>query len=419
MRQVPKTIRKAVRILTDPIPEFVSLVGRGANQTPFRVVKFDPTALIDEDKDMPKAHEAVIRQDGDKVIKRADIVRIDFASANFATEDAVTSFLTDRGYEDFSVIKSDTGFTVAGRNVIDFDKDSISPIELRPGAVVTVGKVTDPAAEAEPETPEAPKTDGEPTDPQEEGVHKATEGDAEDDEAKKVEEAKAAEVKKAEEDAAKVDPFKIMRETDPDIAKKFDDWIAQFSNAENIKDVMKTGADGLPPGMGEITGAMFTALRNALGRGNNSAVEGIAGEFAEMVVKLAKAFPFATITQSDDIERAAAAKAAAEAEGDTPGDPNAGIAEIVSKAMKAAVGDLSGLADNINTIKVVTDKTAEQTTEVITKMTAMDERVANLEKVRQTRKGEDPDGEDEEKHEETQKADAHNERMRRNSLGIG
>lgn len=413
MRQLPKTIRKTVRVLTDPIPEFVSLVGRGANQTPFRVVKMDPTALIDEDKEMPK--EQVIRQ-GDTVIKRADIVKIDFSAANFPTEDAVTTFLTERGYEDFTVAKSDGGFTVAGRAEDEFETGSTSPIELRPGAVVTVGKLSVAKVTDAEDPPATPSTSDVPTDPPEEGVHKDADGGADDgstDGAEGTKKADAGDKDDADDKGDKGDkgddPHAATRKVNPDLAKKFDDWIAQFSNADNLKDVMKTGADGLPPGMGEITGAMFTALRNVLGRGDNDAVEGIAGEFAEMVVKLAKAFPFATITQQvDDVERDA---------GDAKDDN--GIAKIVRDAMKAAVGDISGLAENINIIKTVTDKTAEQTTEVITRMTTMEQRVTDLEKVRQTRKGADHDDAETEQTEEVQRADEHAEKMRRNSFGIG
>ena len=413
MRQVPKTIRKAVRVLVDPIPEFVSLVGRGANQTPFRVVKVDPTALPEGDEmPNPNKHEAVIRQ-GDKVIKRADILKIEFTAANFPTEDAVKVFLTDRGYEDFQVEKADNGFTVAGRPEDEFEAGSASVIELRTGAMVTVGKLAvAKVADAE-DPPATPTTDDVPTDPPEGSVHKdADAGDGANDagdEADKTKKADEADKGTDKDDPDDVDPYKIIRAENADLAKKFDDFIAQFSNADNLKDVMKTGADGLPPGMHEVTGAMFTALRNVLGRGDNDLVEGIAGEFAEMVVKLAKAFPFATVTQqSDDVERAA----------DKTNDDSA-MAKVVRDAMKSAIGDIGSLAENINTIKAVTDKTATQTTEVVTRMTELDKRIDSLEKVRQTRKGADHDAEKTEKSEEAQKADAHGERMRRNTFGIG
>lgn len=121
-----KVQRKRVKALTDPKPEFVSLVMAGANMTPFTSVKADGV---------------------EEVVAKADtheIVHIVFAKAEYADADAVKAWLTAGGYpDDTEVVEREDAFVVG---------------ELVPGSsAVAHGNVTvylaereQPEAKAEP-----------------------------------------------------------------------------------------------------------------------------------------------------------------------------------------------------------------------------------------------------------------------------
>jgi hypothetical protein len=95
-----KKHRQTLKALTDPQPEFVSLVFGGANKTPFRAVRADGAA-VGEDV-MPE-----------QTIKAQAIARVEFAAEKFADESAVKSWLTDGGYDPATTItKTEGGFMV-------------------------------------------------------------------------------------------------------------------------------------------------------------------------------------------------------------------------------------------------------------------------------------------------------------------
>lgn len=94
MKRQPTRRKTIVNVLADADPRYVSLVDHGANQRPFHSVKRDH---------QPKETEGMPKQPAFK------IHRVVFDPAHFATEDAVKSFLTGKGYTDFTVAKTDKG----------------------------------------------------------------------------------------------------------------------------------------------------------------------------------------------------------------------------------------------------------------------------------------------------------------------
>lgn len=92
--------RHTLKALTDPQPEFVSLVFGGANKTPFRVMRADGTAV--EEDVMTEART-----------KSRAIARVEFAANKFGDEAAVKTWLSSGGYDtDTPIQKTDDGFLV-------------------------------------------------------------------------------------------------------------------------------------------------------------------------------------------------------------------------------------------------------------------------------------------------------------------
>lgn len=96
--------RKRVKALTDPKPEFVSLVGAGANKTPFRALRADS---VEQDIEI-NTEETATKSEA------FGVARIEFSSDTFADEETVVNWLASGGYADAKVERTDTGFVVAG-----------------------------------------------------------------------------------------------------------------------------------------------------------------------------------------------------------------------------------------------------------------------------------------------------------------
>lgn len=125
MLRKPKAVTKVVRLLTDPYPEFVSLVGHGANQTPLKVVKGATIAdFRDQDegnhemsidlsrkvaRSRTRTQKATTDQSASPVV---DVKKMAFAKTQFATTEAVTKYLADHGYEGFEIAEKETAFEV-------------------------------------------------------------------------------------------------------------------------------------------------------------------------------------------------------------------------------------------------------------------------------------------------------------------
>lgn len=97
--------RKRVKALTDPKPEFVSLVGAGANKTPFRALRADS---IEQDIEITEEEVAARADDGFAVS------RIEFSDDQFGDEETVVNWLAAGGYADAKVERTDAGYVVQG-----------------------------------------------------------------------------------------------------------------------------------------------------------------------------------------------------------------------------------------------------------------------------------------------------------------
>jgi hypothetical protein len=253
MDREPKKVRRRVRALTDPQPEFVSLVPAGANMTPFTAIK---------------------SADGETVL-RADthtVVRLDFSKDKFPDVEAVTKWLVDGGYSGYSIEESDTGFVVQG----DADVSETKKIEIS-GVTAYVAKTeaSGVAAEAQPTVIEV---------------------------AKPV--VKTAVATVATEKSAKP---KVLGEQTAEVRTKFDAWVAAYATMDTeLSEVISDAQyDMLPPGFVDVTAAMYGALRNNVAQNDLEGIRALMAEYAEAIIGLMALFPIESM-EPEDAERLAA-----------------------------------------------------------------------------------------------------------------
>lgn len=133
MKRTPVEIEISARALTEPRPQFVSLVKAGANQRPFRAVRAE--IFVADGGDTQTKGTAMKIADGH------DIAQLDFASEDFKDEAAVRAWLDQGGYEDATITATKDGFTVENTDV-EFEAGSISKIENAvKGLTAFVGRV--------------------------------------------------------------------------------------------------------------------------------------------------------------------------------------------------------------------------------------------------------------------------------------
>ncbi len=133
MKRNPVEVEISARALTEPRPQFVSLVKAGANQRPFWAVRADLSA--GDGGDTQKQETAMNIADGH------DIAQLDFATAEFPDEAAVRAWLDKGGYEDADITKTKDGFSVENTTV-EFEAGSISKIEEAvKGLTAFVGRI--------------------------------------------------------------------------------------------------------------------------------------------------------------------------------------------------------------------------------------------------------------------------------------
>jgi hypothetical protein len=393
MNRNPKSQRRRVKALTDPHPEFVSLVQAGANMTPFKTVK-------SEDAQKADTHA---------------IVKIAFNGKVFADETAVKEWLDEGGYEDYAITKTEEGFEVASVGSEGVDEAELSVIE-KDDMTIFVMKLDEPTGEAVEKQPTevtavdgdvSAKTDEEVTEETTEATAEVAAEEAVKDEAEAEEAAKADE---AEEPVA------------PEMRAKFDDMMAMYSNKDNLAGVLADGFDGVPPGFFEVTSAMYTAMRNACMGGDLEGIRRIANDYGTMVANMAAMFPMnddMTMAQRSElfdalapeiglVQKEAAAEAEAtevlteEAVSEEPVQPVA-KEEAEDEATEAASVESEEAAETVektdttqtDALSILVDAVGQLTAQVgslhndlTTKADALAERVEALEG-RQTRKSAD------------------------------
>lgn len=246
-----RRVTKVVKIMTNPNPEFVSMVGHPANQTPFKAVRLDPR-FIEEAANAAAAHELAQRSGASEVV----IHRIAFDRNVFKAEETVRSYLDTRCVTNYSLETGEKYFEVAGVPLDDIEGD-VEQIPAQRGVTMYVGRTRKSAAEPV--------------------------------------------VKTVNPGAEKAMSVARSTATPAEVVHRYDTWLAGYSDEKTIGAVIKAGSwDGFPPGFYEVAYAFQTAMSNALRDKDEVAVKALGDEFTGIILKLVKLFDALT---PEEVER--------------------------------------------------------------------------------------------------------------------
>lgn len=311
MRREPRTFVKIARALTDAEPEFVSLVTAGANKTPFMAVRLDASgegeetmqvrqrtrhaaAALDPQPTHP-LQESVVKADG------YEIAAIEFTKGEaFADEEAVKGWLDAGGYTDYEIETVDGGWSVRNKSV-EFE-GALRTVSSGKGFDVMVGKAAckDKSKDADPDK----DADGD--------------GDGKKEKAK-------------DEPAGDVNAVHPVAKSDAlsEQVKKFDGWYAQYyAEGGQYADAIMAGMyDGLPPGMYELTQALYGTIASCVQAGDLAGVTKAANDYASVVVKFVEALQ--ALDASED-----AGEASQKAEG---GPKRVKRADVIAAVLRSPV----------------------------------------------------------------------------------
>lgn len=357
MKRAKKQIVRAVRVLTDPQPNFVSHVRNGANQTPARILKTDDAnqpvqtgqakeASMAKAKTATKTKKAPATTTAPAAApaleRKVDVQSIFFALDKFEDEPAVKAYLAEHGYTTDALIEKDgVGWTVKGSDFDQFE-DGLKEIEAADGVTITVGYLkadseAAPAAKAEGEQPEQEVETPQEADGAEaaekaaaavDGAGADIDADAAGDEDESEEDAET--VALAAEPAAASTPVQpayadlnaalvaldatmpgakaaltmlaareATSKTDAEAVRKF----------EKLTDVLSY-MDDVPPGFYDLMQAFSVVVRYAMQDKDLGRVRKAARDMGEYIIQLADLF---AVEAGDDAAKSAAVPAAAAA----------------------------------------------------------------------------------------------------------
>lgn len=305
-----KQRRKAIiKVLTDPDPTFVSMVRRGANQRPFHAIKHaegETTPETKETMDMSK------RQKETKGAPDVVIARVLFAKSDWADAEAVTNYMTEKGYSDFEVKEEDDRFVVEdSADEIDGDTRECPSTTVK-GVTYVVGSAKKSAEAEGGEGTEggegAGEAEGGDTSGKSEGEDKPEDtpetADAPDE---KTDTQKAADAKdktaKAED---KKTPAVRARTRKASILvgglsetalaheyEKLGDFFAEKGiTAKGFGETVADFSDGQAPGLWVLSDALMRELRKAVksGRADEAYITDLASKFARGVTLMTSAY---------------------------------------------------------------------------------------------------------------------------------
>lgn len=391
MTRKPRIQRKRVKALTDPQPEFVSLVTAGANMTPFKALKSDePVAesSASEAVDPPPVADIPTETAASFCAEKADtheIAKIVFQKAAFATVEEVRSWLSDGGFSDFDSIDEDAETYSVGK-----EDERASRVEWE-GITIYI---TDREIEAS-DVPVEPNSESSPT--------AVTE---------------VQPVAKSEDVVAAVEPVVATLEEAPVVVEevsaerlRYDDFKATLSAGTTMDKVLAEGFDGLPPAIHEVTNAMYVAVRNCAMTRDVVGIKAAASAYGDFVAALVELFPAGMETEAAKSALADApaleevtAKEAEQAPIEDPHPLEASASEqtVEVEAVKTAEPSTEAVIEAAPNLAALVIKLAESVqeltnnfsslhNEVAAKADALAERVTAIETERQSRKGADVD----------------------------
>lgn len=391
MTRKPRIQRKRVKALTDPQPEFVSLVTAGANMTPFKALKSDEpvaeevtTEVISEATEVAESTETAASFCAEKADTH-EIAKIVFQKAAFATVEEVRTWLSDGGFSDFDNIDEDAETYSVGK-----DDELASRVDWE-GITIYITDRELPVSESSVE----PNSESSPT--------AVTEMQP---------------VAKSEDVVAAVEPVVATLEEAPVVVEevsaerlRYDDFKATMSAGNTVEKVMAEGFDGLPPAIHEVTNAMYVAVRNCAMTRDVVGIKAAASAYGDLVSALVELFPAGMETEAakSALENAPALEevAAKEVEEapiedaqplEAPDSEQTVEVEAVKTAESApdavieTAPNLAALVVKlVESVQELTNNFSSLHNEVAAKADALAERVTAIETERQSRKGADVD----------------------------
>ena len=249
-----RTLRKTAKALTDPRPEFVSLVFAGANKSPFRALRADGQVEGDNSMTDSSAIKAETHA----------LARVDFFQTHFADEAAVKNWLVEGGYVGMKVEKTDDGFAVIGDNV---EGGTLIDLSDTLGLKMTVVALRQPVLEL--------------TEVHMDSLAPAIKAD----------------------DASPALPLGVA-----EMRTKFGDCFdmpsvmaySTYGQGGSVSEVMENNFQGVPPGLLDVMMATYDAVRNNLLMDNEDGARACVTEFGTLFDKMLAMFPDDDDANEDD-----------------------------------------------------------------------------------------------------------------------
>ncbi len=398
MERTKKRVSKTVKVLTDPHPTFVSLVGRGANQTPFKVVKFDEA---NEAHTMKPTESKVTKT----VSAQPEIHKIVFSGDKFETESSVQKYMTEAGYSNFAIDKVEKDFVIQA--IAEEEFEAIEPIKKEDGVVMFVGKLnadalarkddviitinhttvknpgekktTSPVLEtpSEPEHQETPNGVPKPKLPP--GLDPVV---------------TSKEAKPEIRTRTRSENFLVVK-NDKLAARKIDTYSGYYGASDDltIAEVLEDMEDGVPVGFYDVYSAFMCALKNVIMTDALDQIPTLMTEFGTIITKLS--------TLTGEVAEKADREAAVEK---LSAVPSADVAKSKKQSEKPAVSGtpIIGELKEMEGFDVAIAKALEPMTALLEGLAKKEDlaplqetvkklagRVLNVEAIRQTRKGGD------------------------------
>lgn len=383
MKRTKQRQKTIVGLMHDPEPKFVALVKHGANQRPFHAVKATQ-------KEAPMPGNSQKSKGATTAVK---VHRIVFDPAHFATIEAVTDYLTGKGYSDFEVKALEAGgFEVIDTPVEEIDGDlrTVESTSTK-GVVYHVGNPKQTAkADADGEgSGQASGDDAAQDDPADKAASAGQEGTAKGDdapgkmdagpEAKPDDDAGGTARKRVRKGAAmsvngaSVNAFIGQCEAFAAFADERGVTVKTF--AETVSEY--TG--GTPPGMWVLTDALMTELRKMFktGKADETRVSALTTEFARGVLAVHAAFAsimdgMDTATKSADPADDAAIEAFLNMVFGAPGavsedKPDASTAKLTAMegTINAMAASMAAMQKTIDALAVMAAETQASTTKTV------------------------------------------------------
>lgn len=317
MKSRRKAAKLSVQRIIEPEAGYISLVDRGANKTPFTVVKREGHGTMAIKKRGSKKSLKVKKQQPPaQTATHTAIAKMVFDAEQFETEAEVLAKVEEMEWEVTALVvtKNDNGdFVVAEEGRDDDFFETISEVETdEDGVSAFVGRYSQtveasdaPAADADEDADE--DADGEPEaigksddDEDGEGADDDAEADADaDEDAEDGDDDAAADddADDAPEQPAKVSKRKqFLKKSQKQRVKKFSFWDAYYSDDTTLAGVIKEGMsyDDTPPGFEELSISFTTAIKNILSSEDiddkKARLDALAAEYAAMLYALDQFF---------------------------------------------------------------------------------------------------------------------------------